>query len=122
VSEETAPFVRNRRMLERFNFTSIREIGDLKKRVDENPDLRDRLKENFFGTLQDEGIDVDEVKHRVVQIWRDQMGADLRQRMSELPEEKKKYYMRISEGKPLKLRVRINQETGEKTVQLREDP
>ena len=121
MSIETAPSDRDRRMLERFNFTSISEIEDLKVRVDENPDLRDRLKENFLGTLQDEGVDFDEVKNQVVQIWRDQMEVDLKRRMSELPEEKKKYYRRISEGKPLKLRVRINRETGEKTVQLRED-
>jgi hypothetical protein len=120
VSEGRTPYERNRR-IDRFKFTSIREIEELKRRVDESPDLKRRLKENFLETLEDEGLDVDDLKGRVVEIWQEQMRKDLREKMSELPENKKKYYGKISEGKSLKLRVRIDRETGGKTVSLRED-
>lgn len=105
--------------LERFEFDSVKE---LRSSLETRPELSDRLKVDFEGTLRDEKVVVDEVfKRRLHQQWRAQIQADIREKMSELPESKKRYYSRIVEGEPLKLRVNVDREAGRHGKQLREE-
>jgi hypothetical protein len=105
--------------LERFEFDSVKE---LRSSLEKRPELSDRLKVDFEGTLRDEKVVVDEeFKRRLHQQWRAQIQADIRETMSGLPESKKRYYSRIVEGEPLRLRVEVDRETGRHGKRLREE-
>jgi hypothetical protein len=111
-----------REQLRRFNFGSIDKVQRIKEKIRERPELRSKLKENFVGTIREEGIEIDrEFLEKTREKWRAQVQEDIERKMARRPPSKKRYYKLISEGKPLKLRVKIDPAVGEKTVNLREE-
>lgn len=88
-----------------------------------DPAFRKRLKEDVIGTLEAEGIRVDDaLKERVLGEWRSGMEADMRRVVAKNPKKSKDWYLRrVVEGKPLKIHVKIDPETGEITKTLRGD-
>jgi hypothetical protein len=100
--------------LDRFEVKSLKE---LKLSIAERPDLKRRLKEDLRGTLEAEGIVIDEAfKHEVSEQWRSMIRDDVRKIMDEQPMEKKPLYTMVRKGKPLKLKVKIDRTTGKKII------
>jgi len=103
--------------LDRFDFKSIKE---LKVAQMEKPELRESLKKDFTGTLESQGIVIDDdFKNRVHAKWRSTIKSDIRKVADENPASENWYLKRVLEQKPIKLNVSINKETGEKKKTLR---
>jgi len=112
----------SKKRLERFDFTSISKVRRIKEKIEGKPELSDRLKGDFVGTLRDEGLEIDEEFLRETKNkWRSQVQEDIRRKMLRRPPSEKRYFQRVAEGKPLKLRVRIDPSTGERTIRLRDE-
>ena len=88
-----------------------------------DPAFRKRLQEDIIGTLEAEGIKVDDaLTKRVLAEWRSGMEADMRKKVAMNPRKSKDWYLRrVVEGKPLRIHVKIDRETGEITNTLRGD-
>ena len=100
--------------LDRFEVKSIKE---LKLSIAERPDLKRKLKEDLRGTLEAEGIVIDEAfKKEVSEQWRSMVRDDVRRVMDKQPREKKPLYTMVRKGKPLKLKVKIDRATGKKII------
>jgi len=103
--------------LDRFNFESIRE---LKAAQLERPELRESLKKDLTGTLESQGIIIDDdFRSRIRSKWRSTIKSDIRKVVDENPASDNWYLKRVIEQKPIKLSVSINRETGEKKKTLR---
>jgi hypothetical protein len=85
-----------------------------------DPAFRKRLKEDVVGTLEAEGIKVDDaLKERVLGEWRAGMEADIRKFVAKNPKKSKDWYLRrVVEGKPLMINVKIDRKTGRITKTL----
>jgi hypothetical protein len=85
-----------------------------------DPAFRKRLKEDVVGTLEAEGIKVDDaLKERVLGEWRSGMEADMRKVVARNPKKSKDWYLRrVVEGKPLMINVKIDRKTGRITKTL----
>ena len=89
------------------------ELELIRKRIASDPSLEERLKRNFQGTLQKEGIKMDGAfKNRVMERVNSKARSDLREIIKNRPEAKNWYLKRVVEGKPLKIHVHIDKETG----------
>ncbi|MCW4011375.1 MAG: hypothetical protein NWF07_00135 [Candidatus Bathyarchaeota archaeon] len=107
----------DRTRLERFKFTPLTE---LKATIEEKPELSQKLRVDFAGTLKAQGITIDEAfKHKLSTEWRAAIKQDIRKVAEEHPESKNWYLKRVLDEKPIKLKVKIDPETGEKTKTLR---
>lgn len=97
----------------KFSGLDLPELELIRKRIASDPSLEERLKKDFQGTLQKEGIKVDDVfKGKVMERLNSKVRADLREVVKNRPEAKNWYLKRVVEGKPLKIRVHIDKETG----------
>ena len=100
--------------LDRFEVKSLKE---LKRSITERPDLKEKLKEDLRGTLEAEGIVIDEAfKQEVREQWRSMIRDDVRKAMDKQPREKRPLYTMVRKGKPLRLKVKIDRATGKKTI------
>jgi len=100
--------------LDRFEVKSLKE---LKLSIAERPDLKEKLKEDLRGTLEAEGVVIDEAfKKEVSEKWRSMIRDDVRKIMDKQPREKKPLYTMVRKGKPLKLKVKIDRTTGNKII------
>ena len=107
----------DRTRLERFKFKSLTE---LKATLEEKPELRQQLRVDFAGTLKAQGIKVDDAfKNQLSTEWHAAIKQDIRRVAEENPESKNWYLKQVLDEKPIKLRVKIDPETGEKTKTLR---
>ncbi|NYT06468.1 MAG: hypothetical protein GKC04_08935 [Methanomicrobiales archaeon] len=104
--------------LKRFDFEPVR---DIKARGKASPDLQRRLEEDLAGTLEEEGIVIDDAfLQRVSDQWHARITADTRSVMDGLPDSRKPYYRMIRRGEPLKVRATIDRESGAVTTAPRE--
>lgn len=104
----------NKERLKRFK---LEPLDELKADLDQNPDLKKRLKEDFSGTLKAEGIVIDDAfRNNVRKQWRSMIQADVRELMDRQPAAKRPLYTMVSQGKPLKVKVKIDKTTGKKSV------
>lgn len=109
----------NKARLKRFK---LEPLDELKAAVDLNPELKKRLKEDFSGTLKAEGIVIDDAfRNNVRKQWRSMIKADVRESMDRQPAAKKPLYTMVSQGKPLKVKVKIDRTTGKKSVKPKVD-
>ena len=100
--------------LDRFEVKSLKE---LKRSITERPDLKEKLKEDLRGTLESEGIVIDEAfKQEASEQWCSMIRDDVRKIMDKKPKEKKPLYTMVRKGKPLKLKVKIDRTTGKKII------
>lgn len=105
--------------LARFKFDPVKK---LRSSIESQPELRDKLREDFEGTLREQNVIVDDAfKQQLHRQWRDQIQTDIKETMANLPESKKRYYSRIVRGEPLKLRVKVDRTTGKHRKKIRED-
>jgi hypothetical protein len=103
--------------LERFKFEPVKE---LKATLKKKPELRTEIKSDFKGTLQAQGIKIDDdFRRQLSQEWKATIKQDIKRVADETPESENWYLKRVLENKPIKLKVHIDPETGEKTKQLR---
>ena len=107
---------------ERLSRFSLEPFAELKHRIADDPDLKRRLQEDLPGTLEEEGIVVDDAfRKKVSDQWHAQIDADTRSIMETIPEGRKPYYRMIQSGEPVKVRVTIDPKTGEITTVPREE-
>ena len=107
----------NKKRVDRFK---LAPVDELKASIDEQPDIKTRLSEDFKGTLKSEGIVIDDTfKQKIHEQWRSMIQADIREVMDKQPDDKKPLYTMVREGKPLKLKVKIDKTTGKKSVTTR---
>jgi hypothetical protein len=105
--------------LARFKFDPVRK---LRSSIESQPELRDKLREDFEGTLREHNVTVDDAFRQQLHLqWRDQIQTDIKETMANLPESKKRYYSRIVRGEPLRLRVKVDRATGRHKKRLREE-
>ncbi|MEN3054090.1 MAG: hypothetical protein ABC559_01705 [Candidatus Methanosuratincola petrocarbonis] len=96
-----------------FHGLDLPELEQIRKRMASDPSLEERLKKDFHGTLKKEGIKVDSAfRDKVMEKLNSKVRADLREIVAKRPEAKNWYLKRILEGKPLKIHVHIDKETG----------
>ena len=104
--------------LNRFDFEPVKDIRD---RLKTDPDLKHRLEEDLPGTLEEEGIVIDdEFRQKISDQWHAQITADTHSVMDQIPDSQKPYYRMIQSGQPVKIRVTINREACEITTAPRE--
>lgn len=107
----------NKKRLDRFK---LEPMNELKASIDKKPDIKTRLNEDFKGTLETEGIVIDDAfRQKIHEQWRSMIQADIREIMDKQPDDKKPLYKMVREGKPLKLKVKIDKTTGKKSVTTR---
>ena len=107
----------DKKRLERFDFKPVKE---LKIAVEKNPELKQKLKQDFRGTLTKQGITInDEFKQKIRTEWRENIKSDIRRVADENPESTNWYLKQVIDEKPIKLKVKIDKETGAKTKSLR---
>lgn len=112
----------SRESLKRFDFESMPKLRSIKAKAKESTELRRRLKEDPQGTLRAEGLKVDdEFKRKFRMAWKSQVQADVREKMLSKPPSDRRMFQRVVEGKPLKLRIIIDPDTGERSIILREE-
>ncbi|MEM4658914.1 MAG: hypothetical protein QXX77_10895 [Candidatus Methanosuratincola sp.] len=88
-------------------------MEQIRKRMASDPSLEERLKKDFSGTLQKEGIKLDSAfRNKVMERLNSKVRADLKEIVTKRPEAKNWYLKRVLEGKPLKIHVRIDKKTG----------
>ncbi|MEN3056223.1 MAG: hypothetical protein ABC527_06520 [Candidatus Methanosuratincola petrocarbonis] len=96
-----------------FHGLDLPELEQIRKRMASDPSLEERLKKDFHGTLKKEGIKVDSAfRDKVMEKLNSKVRADLREIVAKRPEAKNWYLKRVLEGKPLKIHVHIDKETG----------
>ncbi|MEN3035270.1 MAG: hypothetical protein ABC537_03100 [Candidatus Methanosuratincola sp.] len=96
------------------------ELEQIRKRMASDPSLEERLKKDFHGTLKKEGITVDSTfRNKLMERLNSKVRADQREIVTKRPEAKNWYLKRVLEGKPLKIHVRIDKETGRCEKSLR---
>ncbi|HJH28320.1 MAG TPA: hypothetical protein C5S51_01285 [Methanosarcinaceae archaeon] len=104
----------NKERLERFK---VESLNDLKASLEQRPELKTQLEQDFAGTILAEGIVIDDAfKQEVHQKWRLMIDEDVRKVMDKQPEAKRPYYTMVREGKPLKVKVKIDRTTGKKST------
>ncbi len=104
----------NKERLERFK---VESLNDLKASLEQRPELKAQLEEDFTGTILAEGIVIDDAfKQEIHQKWRSMIDEDVRKVMDKQPEAKRPYYTMVREGKPLKVKVKIDRTTGKKSI------
>jgi hypothetical protein len=104
----------NKERLERFK---VESLNDLKISLEQRPELKAQLEEDFTGTILAEGIVIDDAfKQEIHQKWRSMIDEDVRKVMDKQPEAKRPYYTMVREGKPLKVKVKIDRTTGKKSI------
>ena len=109
----------DRKRLKRFEFTTLKT---LRESIEEKPELRRRLGEDFEGALRSEGVVIDEeFRANIRKQWREQIRSDLKDFMERQPESKKRHYSRVAEGKPIKVKVKIDRKKGRREVGPRRD-
>ena len=102
--------------LERFKFEPVKE---LKATLKEKPELRTEIKSDFIGTMRAQGIEInDDFRRQLNQEWKATIKQDIKRVADETPENEDWYLKRVLDDKPIKLKVHIDPETGEKTKQL----
>jgi len=107
----------DRSRLDRFKFEPL---TDLKIFLKEKPEINDELRVDFNNTLIKQGIKIDEnFKQQIRTEWRATIKSDIKRVAEEAPDSKNWYLKRVLSEKPIKLRVKINRETGEKKKTLR---
>jgi hypothetical protein len=107
----------DRTRLERFEFKPLKE---LKTTLEKKPEIKKNLREDFRGTLRAQGITIDEdFKRQIRTEWRETIRSDIRRVADENPESKNWYLKRVLANEPIKLRVKIDKESGTKTKSLR---
>lgn len=95
----------------------VESLNELKLSIAKRPDLKRKLKEDLKGTLEAEGIILnEEFKQEISDQWRLLIRNDVRKVMDKQPEEKKPLYTMVRKGKPLKLKVKIDKTTREKII------
>ena len=99
----------SKKRIDRFSFNQVR---DLKTSIEKNPAIAEKLKKDFRATLEAQGVTVDEeFIHNVHESWRSQIKADVR-RVAETKGRSDWYLNRVLEGKPIRVRVKVNRESG----------
>ena len=107
----------DRTRLERFKFQPVRE---LKLSLDKKPEIKEKLREDFRGTLQAQGITIDEdFKRQIRAEWRETIKSDIRRVADENSQSKNWYLKRVLANEPIKLKVKVDKETGTNTKSLR---
>ncbi len=107
----------DKRRLERFSFEPVREI---KASLEERPIVYESLREDIRGTLESEGITVDEAfKNQVRAEWMSTINSDIRKVVNDNPKSRDWYLKRVLEEKPIKLSVKVDKETGKHEKTLR---
>lgn len=107
---------------ERLNRFDFEPVKDIRARLAASPDLKRRLEEDLPGTLEEEGIVIDDAfRQKVSDQWHDRITADTRSVMDRIPDSRKPYYRMIRSGQPVKVRVTIDRETGTITTAPREE-
>jgi len=107
------------RRLNRFVFEPVRDILARQKK---SPELKRRLKEDLPGTLQAEGIVVDDAFRKAIsEKWHARISEDVHSVMEKVPDERKPYYRMVRDGKPIRVRVTINRKDGTITVKPGEE-
>jgi len=109
----------NKKRMERFGFSQVK---GLRAATEKNPELAEKLKKDFTATLEAQGIHVDdEFKIKLRENWRNQIKADVR-RVAEKKGRSEWYLNRVLEGKPIRVRVKVDREGGHVKKPLRGDP
>ena len=104
----------NKDRLVRFKVDSLKE---LKSSLEQRPDLKTKLEEDIRGTIEAEGIVIDDAfKQEIHQQWQSMIKKDVRNFMDKQPKDKKPLYSMVRKGKPLKLKVKIDPATGKKSI------
>lgn len=107
----------NRTRLERFKFEPVKK---LKSNLEKKPELRQKLSEDFQGTLLDQGINIDnDFKDQIRVEWRETIKSDIRKVADENSQSKNWYLKRVLENEPIKLKVKVDKETKTNTKTLR---
>ena len=107
----------DRNRLERFKFEPVKE---LKTTLEKKPEIVKKLGEDFQGTLKAQGLSIDDdFKNQVRTEWRQIIKSDIKRVAQENPESKNWYLKRVLANEPIKLKVKIDKETGEKKKSLR---
>lgn len=81
--------------------------------------LEEQLKADFKGVIEAEGGVVvdDTLKQQICQRWQSMIQEDVRRVMDEQPEDNRQLYTMVKEGKPLKVKVKIDLTTGERSIE-----
>ncbi len=107
----------DRTRLERFEFKPVKE---LKLTIEKKPELKQSLREDFKGTLEAQGITIDDnFKKQIRAEWRENIKSDIRRVAAENPESKNWYLKRVLADEPIKLKVKVDKASGTKTKSLR---
>ena len=103
--------------LERFKF---KEFDQIKSTIKKNPELSVKLKEDFIGTIEGQGIVLDDATLDSIRTeWRAQIHTDIRAKVEASPKKDEWYLTQVLKNKPIKLRVSIDKETGQHKKKLR---
>ncbi len=106
--------------LERFNF---KPINELKSSIENKPEIKQKLKEDFIGTLNAQGITINEdFKKQIRAEWRETIKSDIKRVSDENSESKNWYLNRVLANEPIKLRVKVDKTSGTNTKALRRSP
>ena len=108
----------NKTGLERFEFKPVKKFRSTLK---DKPEVREDLKKDFKGTLEAQGITVDEdFLQTVHKEWRSQIKTDIHKVAEERGSENW-YLNRVLKGKPITVHVTVDRKEGENRKKLRED-
>jgi len=103
----------DRKRLERFGFKPVKGLN---ASIQKNPELSQRLKEDFRATLEAQGVKVDdEFKRLLRESWRQQIKEDVR-RVAEEKGGDDWYLKRVLRGEPIRVRVKVSPEGHSKRV------
>jgi hypothetical protein len=104
--------------LERFEFKPVKK---LRSSLKDKPKIREDLKKDFKGTLQAQGITVDDdFLQTVHREWRSQIKTDI-QRVADERGSETWYLKKVLEGKPITVRVTVDLKEGKNRKKLLED-
>jgi len=110
-----------------FQSRSIKEfhhpvLDDIKERVKKDPNLVQRLKDDFQETIHDLGIVYgDKEKNKIKRDWQKWVKDDLKNKMEGVPKEKIPYYSMVRDGKPISIRVFLTTDGKVRKILPRED-
>ena len=103
-----------KKRLERF---SVEPLKEFRTSLEQRPELKSQLEKDLKGTIEAEGIVIDDAfRQKVHNQWRSMIQADIRDKMDKLPDDKKRLYSMVRKGKPLKVKVKIDKTTGKRTI------
>jgi len=103
----------DRKRLERFSFKPVK---DLNVSIKKNPELSQRLKEDFRATLEAQGVKVDdEFKRSLRESWRSQIKEDVR-RVADERGGDDWYLKRVLRGEPIRVHVKVGSEGHSKSL------